>query len=388
MLIMQPKQYPHRKAILIQPSDPSGRWYVEYYIWNQETEKLVRKRKYKKFATLPNDEARKRYGKKVCVQINELLKFAAIGIPSKISKTERSGKIYSLKKGIDFIISLKYPIDKNRKTYLNFTSICARFQIYCANCGIPTNDITKINKEIAQQYIDHLTMSGISPNTVENQFIVFRLIWNQLLSRKIVSENPWIGSDRPRTIESGRNEAYTREEQQQLKELILAKNPKVWRIVQILYYCFIRESELARLKIKDIDFSKRKIFISGTNSKNKRRAFVTMPASIVEMFKEMDLSQYSRECFLFSGNLDPGTQPAYASAYYKKYKAILDLTDIKEKTLYSWKHTGVVEAYKAGVNIKAIQLQCRHASIEQTDIYLKSLGLGDNDEFTEGIPEL
>jgi len=47
-------------------------------------------------------------------------------------------------------------------------------------------------------------------------------------------------------------------------------------------------------------------------------------------------------------------------------------------TLYSWKHSGVVAAYNAGVDIKTIQSQCRHQSLEQTDIYLKSLGLGIN----------
>jgi integrase len=58
------------------------------------------------------------------------------------------------------------------------------------------------------------------------------------------------------------------------------------------------------------------------------------------------------------------------------------------KTLYSWKHTGVVQAYKNGVDIKAIQLQCRHYSIEQTDVYLKSLGFVENTPFLNGIPEI
>nr|WP_294860243.1 site-specific integrase [uncultured Fluviicola sp.] len=388
ILTMQPKQYPHRKAILVEPSLPGGRWYVEYYIFNQVTESLVRKRKYKTFASLPNDSARKRYGKQICTKINDLLPYAAIGLPESIDKSSDRSKTYSLKKGINFVISVKYPIEKNRKTYLTFTSICARFELFCANIGWPTNDIRKINKEVAQQYIDHLTLSGISPNTVENQFMVFRLIWNQLVTRKIVEINPWLGSDRPKTIESDRNEAYSREEQKQLKALILDQNPKVWRIVRLLYYCFIRESELARLRVKDVDLQNRQIFISGTNSKNKKRGFVTMPDSIVEMFQEMKLQDYPGNYFLFTPELEPGKHHAYSSAYYKKYKKILDLTDIKEKTLYSWKHTGVVEAYKAGVNIKAIQLQCRHSSIEQTDIYLKSLGMGENTEFVQGIPEL
>ena len=59
----------------------------------------------------------------------------------------------------------------------------------------------------------------------------------------------------------------------------------------------------------------------------------------------------------------------------------------KDYTLYSWKHSGVVVAYKAGIDIKTIQSQCRHKSLEQTDIYLKSLGLSMNLAINK-MPEL
>lgn len=59
----------------------------------------------------------------------------------------------------------------------------------------------------------------------------------------------------------------------------------------------------------------------------------------------------------------------------------------KNFTLYSWKHTGVVNAYHAGIDIKSIQMQCRHHSIQQTDTYLKSLGFTDNEEILR-IPEI
>jgi site-specific recombinase XerD len=52
-------------------------------------------------------------------------------------------------------------------------------------------------------------------------------------------------------------------------------------------------------------------------------------------------------------------------------------------TLYSWKHTGVVSAFQAGLNIKLIQELLRHHSLEMTDIYLKSLGLTINKEVEE-----
>ena len=47
----------------------------------------------------------------------------------------------------------------------------------------------------------------------------------------------------------------------------------------------------------------------------------------------------------------------------------------------------VISAYNAGVDIKTLQKQCRHQSLEQTDTYLKSLGLDENKAINK-IPEL
>lgn len=72
----------------------------------------------------------------------------------------------------------------------------------------------------------------------------------------------------------------------------------------------------------------------------------------------------------------------------RKHSEFLKKVGIADKTLYSWKHSGVVRAYKAGVDLKAIQMQCRHHSIEQTDTYLKSLGFQENTAFKFGMPEI
>ena len=43
--------------------------------------------------------------------------------------------------------------------------------------------------------------------------------------------------------------------------------------------------------------------------------------------------------------------------------------------LYSWKHTGVVMAVKAGIHIKQLQIQFRHHGLDQVDQYLRDLGI-------------
>jgi hypothetical protein len=57
-------------------------------------------------------------------------------------------------------------------------------------------------------------------------------------------------------------------------------------------------------------------------------------------------------------------------------------------TFYSWKHTGVISAHKAGVSDDDIMLQTGHKNYGSFQVYLKSLGLFQNETFAKMIPKL
>lgn len=53
---------------------------------------------------------------------------------------------------------------------------------------------------------------------------------------------------------------------------------------------------------------------------------------------------------------------------------------------YSWKHTGAVMAVKGGINIKDLQLQLRHHSLDMVNEYLKNLGVTDSERLLNHFP--
>ena len=111
-----------------------------------------------------------------------------------------------------------------------------------------------------------------------------------------------------------------------------------------------------------------------------------IPDGLIDTIIEL-IKNKSTNDFLF-----PGTQygkPISKNIMSNRHRDILkDLNFSPNHTLYSWKHTGVVKAFLAGINIKSIQLQCRHYSIAETDNYLKSLGLFDNFDLQMNMPLL
>ena len=112
----------------------------------------------------------------------------------------------------------------------------------------------------------------------------------------------------------------------------------------------------------------------GNVSKNCKDGYVSIPDTFCNLLNESEyFNQEDRYVFQAKFKTIPVSKNVMG---YRFRKLVKELNLGKDYTLYSWKHSGVVAAYNAGVDIKTIQNQCRHQSLEQTDIYLKSLGLG------------
>ncbi len=113
--------------------------------------------------------------------------------------------------------------------------------------------------------------------------------------------------------------------------------------------------------------------------------YVTIPEAFARELKKSEIFKTDNEYVFQSKN---GIKPVSKNVMGYRYRQLVKKLKLsKEYTLYSWKHSGVVSAYNAGVDIKTLQKQCRHQSLEQTDIYLKSLGLDENKAINK-IPEL
>jgi L-asparaginase II len=54
----------------------------------------------------------------------------------------------------------------------------------------------------------------------------------------------------------------------------------------------------------------------------------------------------------------------------------------------SWKHTGVIAASQSGINMKDLQMQLRHHSLDMVNEYLKQLGVIDSVALRENFPTL
>jgi integrase/recombinase XerD len=291
---------------------------------------------------------------------------------------------YKVSEAFNRVLSLHLPSLKKRAKE-TYTYVVKKFVEW-----VQANRYDTYMKDFAQasEYMDYLiTVCKYSGRTHNDHLIILKVLINCMIEREWILKNPF-KKVKPKETTIGRNLAYTDEERETLKKLLYEKDRDMYYLSQIMYYCFIRRSELAGLKIGDIDLSNHTITIPADVSKNKTQESVVIPVGLEPILKEMDLGKYSKDDYIFGYRLQRCAVPYkninHISTRHNKFLKKLKIDS--EKGLYSWKHSGVCVAYYAtGKDIYSVMRQLRHRDLNTTQIYLKSLGLTSNDVFRNAM---
>jgi integrase/recombinase XerD len=284
---------------------------------------------------------------------------------------------YSVSEAFNRILEIKLPsLRKRAKETYSF--INRTFQAWLVSNHLQHVLLKEFSHQLASQYMDYLIMEKkYAGRTHNDHLLILKTFCNAMIEREWIDRSPFKKiSKKPVTI--GRNLAYTEKERELLKKYLYKNDREMYYFSQIMYYCFIRRSELAGLKIGDIDLVNHTITIPAEVSKNKSQESVIIPVGLEQILREMNLSQYSPDQYLFGRKLVRSylqyKNPNHISTRHNKFVKKLEIDP--EKGLYSWKHTGACIAYYAtNKDVYAVMRQLRHRDLNTTMIYLKSLGI-------------
>jgi integrase len=201
-------------------------------------------------------------------------------------------------------------------------------------------------------------------------------------------ENPFTGIRMPKISHSEQKRAFTDTEVQDIKTYCSANElQEQWLAFQVIFYCMLRPAkELRLLKVGDIDLKEQRILVRATNAKNDKQQFVTIPNQLINPLKEWITGKNrTTSDYLFGEN----GKPRKINYFYTHCKKITEALHIgNDATLYSWKHTGAVFFYKQTKDIVSLQRQIRHANLSETQGYLHSLGLTENQVAKDNFPTI
>lgn len=261
------------------------------------------------------------------------------------------------------------------KSYQTYKSRIAYFEAWRKNT--PAGAITP---ERARKFILHLQESGLASASVW----AYRVIISRAYTLAGIAD-PFAGIKVKKEVQG--LDYFRSAEISLLKKTVQKKDPETWLFVQFIYYCFIRPGELRFLQVGAIDFEFGTIEIPGSISKNKKTERIAIPDAFL---RELDpLKNAPAHYYIFGAGGGPGTSPRRKDFFYKRFRPYIQAVVKRENlSLYSWKHTGVVSAVRAGVNLVELQRQLRHHSLEMVFEYVKRLGLLEMEGLRLRFPDI
>jgi integrase len=266
-----------------------------------------------------------------------------------------------------------------KKSIATYSTVVKNFEEYIAPA-----DPAMAREDTINSFLRAMQDKGAKVGTLHKYRNILHRLYSKAVTLGLVTFNPV--QKVPQIKREPQSLAYFSDAQiAQIKNN--CAGPQLWLAIRLLFYCFIRPGEQRELKIGDINFEMSYIEMRGEVSKNHKTQKVAIPQ---HFRKEIEyLKEYPNNCYVLSRALVPGTSQISANWINNEHKKVLDQLQIRGNyAFYSWKHTGVVKCVQAGLNMRDIQNQLRHHSLDMVAEYLKGLGVLQSEDLMHRYPLL
>jgi integrase len=228
----------------------------------------------------------------------------------------------------------------------------------------------EINREYIVRYLDWIYITkGNSPVSYNNHLNFWGNLCGWMVGRGMIKENFARGIQRKKK-QPKKRKVIPNELKDDLKRTLLDYNFHYYTLCMTTYFCFIRGTELTKIKVSHVNMSANYIMIDGNDSKNKKTETITIPNPL-KILLEQHLQKANRNDYLFSKNeFKPGPEklkPKKISDTWNKIRQKLNLG--LEFQFYSLKDTGITDMLKSGIPMIKVRDQARHHDMKITELY-------------------
>lgn len=366
------KNTSHVKAIAFVDYKPAelkvnSQWLVVYYCKHPITGITERFRV--SVPVLASKTERIKHGKKIALEINKKLDTGWLPYYSSTGANEFKTYEYC---ATQFIEQTKKEVNNNTKridTLRSYTSFLSMIGKYVEEKKVKLNMMLEFNSAFVVNYLDWIYYDREnSPRTYNNHLLFIGTFVNYCVSRGYLKENFTTVITRKKELEKKR-QIFTIEEKEKLK-LLKEENFSFFVLCMGTYFCFLRRTEMTKLKVSAVFLNEGYIFIDANISKNGKSESVTIPNAYLPLLAK-HLEKANNNDFLFSGN------NFKTGRTQLKPKKISDTWDIfrKEKNIptiyqfYSLKDTGITDLLNSGVPAIKVRDQARHYDLKITEGY-------------------
>jgi integrase len=382
-----------KKKLLILPKlndhggDLNKSWYVEYSVRDPRTGEMHRERVKEGFSKITTKAARYAHAEQLMADIRE--KIASGNLPFLPQKetyhdellyaqtARRWGAERTDVRSIHYYLSEFIAMKKKsirEHSVSRYASYLRVFGEWAGRNDLEKKHISFVTRDDILRFITFIAdEQHASEGTVKKYERMLHMLFAWLCKIRVVDRNPV--EDIPRMGAEVDNAAVPipDHDREVLRLYMQEKDPQLWLVCLMEYYCAIRPGEIRELRVGDVSLESGTIRVPGNVSKNRRSETIDIPEQLLKVLQEeWELAKYPPEWYIFSRDGMPGTQMVGRGRFRTRFlKIIKELGMPTRYRLYSFKHTGAVKLVDAGVGIWELQQHFRHTSITTTEQYIR-----------------
>lgn len=369
-----PKPQQEKHAIVFIDYEPAevketsgSNWRIVFRCRIPGTSKMKRFRRRVK----PMDDRRMRmkYARRICVEINKKLERGWSPFVDQYSSKEYrllSEALSEYKRNCEIQAERGQLRPDTTRSYL---SQIKQLQQYCKLTNQEEVFSINFNRGFVRHYLDYIYYDKKrSPRTVNNYLHFCSQFANFLVEREYLSANS-IKNIGPMQNQRKKREIIDVETRSLIIRDLKQENRHFLTCCLVVFYCFIRRTELTKLKVGHVDLKAAVIRVPKEISKNKKDDTVTIPNALMPYLID-HLNGSTNQDFLFSTHFKTGKKqlaPKYISDAWAKLRDRLEFKS--EYQFYSLKDTGITQLFLLNVPLLKIRDQARHYDIKITESY-------------------
>lgn len=232
-------------------------------------------------------------------------------------------------------------------------------------------DVKKIKKIMFRDFLQFLSEKGDSNRTLARKVISIKGFFKYLYTEKIIPKNPTIDLKNPK-FEKNTATFLTEKEMEFVLNIpdtdnILGIRNKA--ILELLYSSGIRISELAGLKIANVNLKKGLIKVMGKRSKARIIPFGSYASKAIKEYlkvREALLKDKNEEILFLSKNGNPLSSDELRYIIDKYLKVI---EKSKRYSPHTIRHSFATHLLDHGADLRSVQELLGHSSLSSTEIY-------------------
>ncbi len=266
----------------------------------------------------------------------------------------------------NFINDLTYVKRYSSHTVISYKTDLQHFVEFCKNYDKLKLD--RITEKFIKAYLMHLSESGFSMRSISRKLASIRGLFKFAYSNNILDFNPTLNISNPKAekkLPEIINEKVI--DDLYLKIEKYEKDPELVKcIIEILYGCALRVSELCSLNYVDVDLEANTIRVLGKGNKTRIVPIGSRSKIIIKEYSAGKTFRNSNDAFLVNKH---GRRIYSRMVHRLVYKYLSMVTDIKKKSPHIFRHSAATHMLDRGADLRAVKEILGHENLSTTQIY-------------------